>query len=73
MDTYNGSHKKDLTAYLAITDIEAEAKRHSLKLGTLLSMMAAMAGFDMMYVRLRHRKTGFQITVNGKERINGRR
>ena len=73
MDKYNASHKKDPTAYLAITDIGSEAKRHSLKLAVLLSAMAAMAGFDMVDVRLRHRKTGFQITADGKEHSRGRR
>lgn len=73
MDQHNGSHKKDLTAYQAITGLEADVRKHSFKLATLLSAMAAMAGFDMKYVQLRHRKTGFQVTANGKEHYHGRR
>lgn len=73
MDKYNGSHKKDLTAYQAITGIEADVKRRSFKLAALLSAMAAMVGFDIVRVRLRHQKTGFQVTANGKEHIHGRR
>lgn len=71
MDKYNNSHKQDPTAYQAITGMEADVRRHSLKLASLLSAMAAMAGFDMKSVCLRHRKTGLQLTSNGKERING--
>lgn len=73
MDKYNSSHKPDSTAYQAITDMEADVRRHSFKLASLLSAMAAMAGFDMKSVCLRHRKTGFQVTANGKEHIHGRR
>lgn len=76
MDKYNSSHKQDPTAYQAITGMEADVRRHSLKLASLLSSMAAMAamaGFDMKSVCLRHRKTGFQLTSNGKERIHGNR